>query len=346
MSIRKNISLEKGHLQKIEPLVLKHNGNFSAAMREIIDLIDTMIKEPDTLNRIIDGLKVDYNLTEMGVYWLIKQARGRLIDPEILNNIIDPAKIVQLSDLEKYVDEMTSGGCWQTKIKIDGNDNNVNPSSVRVTLTGNSVYKMEFIGGMISSFLVKQKNQEILSIKKMSNSMIINFRKQENTNLAVQSLYNYFGNMEDITSEISRKPDFWKCIINLYRQTNYNMVTIPKNYYNELLVGKEAPGYLSAPIEAIHKNPIRDIPSEALIPTIKSVYEYMGLVERIDVDEKTLNIYHGYTDQRAISAIEKIFLSVLNANGTEYQSRCSENLIVMSPIFSKQQELHEVISEV
>jgi len=55
--------------------------------------------------------------------------------------------------------------------------------------------------------------------------------------------------MEDISTEISKKLDFWKCIVNLYKQTNYNMVTIPKNYYQELLIGKEAPSYLTAPLK-------------------------------------------------------------------------------------------------
>jgi hypothetical protein len=68
MSIRKNISLETGHLQKLEPLVRKHNGNFSAAMREIIDLIDIMTKDPEAVNKLIDGLKTDYNFTETIVY--------------------------------------------------------------------------------------------------------------------------------------------------------------------------------------------------------------------------------------------------------------------------------------
>jgi hypothetical protein len=339
MSVRKNISLEKGHLRKLEPLVQKHKGNFSAAMREIIDLIDTMAKHPEAVNNLIDGLKTDYNLTENVVYWLIKQARGRLIDPEHLNSIIDPAKIVLLSDLEKYIDDMTNGVSWQTQIKIEDYDDNVFPSHVKVTLSGNSNYKMEFLGGMISSFLVIHKKQEIISVKKMSNKITVNFRKQSNMNLARQSLINFFGDMEDISSEILKKQEFWKCIVNLYKQTNYNMVTIPKNYYNELLIGKEAPSYLTAPIEAIHKIPIRDIPLEILIPTMKSVYEFMGIVERIDVNENTLYIYHGNTDKRAINAIEKILLNVLNSNGTKYESRCSENLIVMSPVLHKDEGL-------
>lgn len=335
MSVRKNISLEKGHLAKLEPLVLKHKGNFSAAMREIIDLIDTMTKDPEAINNLIDGLKTDYNLTENVIFWLIKQARGRLIDQEHLNSIIDPSKIVLLSDLEKYMDDMTNGVSWQTNIKIEDYDDNLNPSCAKVTLSGNSIYKMEFLGGLISSFLVLHKKQEIISLKKMSNRITVNFKKQLNANLARQSLINYFGDMEDISFEISKKQDFWKCIVNLYKQTNYNMVTIPKNYYNELLIGKEAPSYLTAPIEAIHKIPIRDIPLETLIPTMKSVYEFMGIVERIDVNENTLYIYHGNTDKRAISAIEKILLNVLNSNGTKYESRCSENLIVMSPVLNK-----------
>ncbi|VVB92533.1 Uncharacterised protein [uncultured archaeon] len=335
MSIRKNISLETGHLQKLEPLVRKHNGNFSAAMREIIDLIDIMTKDPEAVNKLIDGLKTDYNFTETIVYWLIKQARGRLIDTEHLNSIIDPAKIVMLSDLERYLDDMTAGVSWQTNIKIDDYDDNVHPSHVKVTLSGNSLYKMEFLGGLIASYLITYKKQEIVSLKKISNKITINFKKQANANLARQSLVNYFGDMDDIACEISKKQEFWKCIVNLYKQTNYNMVTIPKNYYNELLIGKEAPSYLTAPIEAIHKIPIRDIPLETLIPTMKSVYEFMGIVERIDVNENTLYIYHGNTDVRAINAIEKILLNVLNSNGTKYKSRCSENLIVMSPVIQK-----------
>jgi hypothetical protein len=339
MSVRKNISLEKGHLRKLEPLVLKHKGNFSAAMREIIDLIDTMTRDPEAINNLIDGLKTDYNLTENVNFWLIKQARGRLIDPEHLNSIIDPAKIVLLSDLEKYMDDMTTGASWQTNIRIEDYDDNVNPSYLTLTLSGNSNYKLEFLGGLISSFLVLHKKQEIVSLKKMSNKITVSFRKQIGANQAKQSLINYFGDMEDLSTEISKKLDFWKCIVNLYKQTNYNMVTIPKNYYQELLIGKEAPSYLTAPIEAIHKIPIRDIPLDVLIPTMKSVYEYMGIVERIDVNENTLYIYHGNTDKRAISAIEKILLNVLNSNGTMYESRCSENLIVMSPVLNKAQTI-------
>ncbi|MFZ3382300.1 MAG: hypothetical protein WA144_00090 [Candidatus Methanoperedens sp.] len=337
MSVRKNISLEKGHLRKLEPLVLKHKGNFSAAMREIIDLIDTMTRDPEAINNLIEGLKTDYNLTENVIFWLIKQTRGRLIDPEHLNSIIDPSKIVLLSDLEKYMGEMTNGASWQTNTRIEDYDDNVNPSYLTLTLSGNSNYKLEFLGGLISSFVVLHKKQEIVSLKKMSNKMTVCFRKQINANLAKQSLINYFGDMEDISTEISKKLDFWKCIVNLYKQTNYNMVTIPKNYYQELLIGKEAPSYLTAPIEAIHKIPIRDIPLDVLIPTMKSVYEYMGIVERIDVNENTLYIYHGNTDNRAISAIEKILLNVLNSHGTMYESRCSENLIVMSPVLNKTQ---------
>ncbi|NJD51747.1 MAG: hypothetical protein FIB07_02655 [Candidatus Methanoperedens sp.] len=337
MSVRKNISLEKGHLRKLEPLVLKHKGNFSAAMREIIDLIDTMTRDPEAINNLIDGLKTDYNLTENVIFWLIKQARGRIIDPEHLNSIIDPVKIVMLSDLEKYMGEMTNGASWQTNIRIEDYDDNVNPSYLTLTLSGNSNYKLEFLGGLISSFLVSHKKQEIVSLKKMSNKITVSFRKQINANIAKQSLINYFGDMEDISSEITKKLDFWKCIVNLYKQTNYNMVTIPRNYYQELLIGKEAPSYLTAPIEAIHKIPIRDIPLDVLIPTMKSVYEYMGIVERIDVNENTLYIYHGNTDKRAISAIEKILLNVLNSHGTRYESRCSENLIVMSPVLNNAQ---------
>ncbi|MFU8767537.1 MAG: hypothetical protein ACNA7I_07735, partial [Candidatus Methanoperedens sp.] len=114
----------------MDPLITKNKGNFSAAIREIIDLIDTMLNNPDDVSKVIDGLKTDYNFTETIMYWLIKQARGKLIEQEVLDNIIDPAKIVLISDLEKYLDDMTNGGNWQTSIKMDNYDNNIIPSGV------------------------------------------------------------------------------------------------------------------------------------------------------------------------------------------------------------------------
>ncbi len=96
----------------------KHIGSVMIYFTLPTTVIDTMTKDPDAATRFIDGLKTDSNLTETVLDWLIKQARGRLIEQDILNSILDPAKTVQLQELEKYLDEMTAGTEWQTKIRI------------------------------------------------------------------------------------------------------------------------------------------------------------------------------------------------------------------------------------
>ena len=57
MIIRKNISLNEEYLNKLEPLLKKHNGNLSSVMREIIDLADAAFQDPDSVKRLISGLK-------------------------------------------------------------------------------------------------------------------------------------------------------------------------------------------------------------------------------------------------------------------------------------------------
>ena len=55
--IRKNISLKKDDLKKIEPIVDKHEGNLSAAIREVINFADYAINKFGDLESIkkIDG---------------------------------------------------------------------------------------------------------------------------------------------------------------------------------------------------------------------------------------------------------------------------------------------------
>ncbi|RZN39398.1 MAG: hypothetical protein EF813_04115 [Methanosarcinales archaeon] len=44
MVLRKHIALEDEHLRKIEPLLEKHKGNLSAAIRDAIDLTDVALQ--------------------------------------------------------------------------------------------------------------------------------------------------------------------------------------------------------------------------------------------------------------------------------------------------------------
>ncbi|WP_292387212.1 hypothetical protein [Methanosarcina sp. UBA5] len=55
--IRKNVFLDETHLQKLQPLLEKHKGNLSAAVREIIDLSSPDLESHGTPEEIAEKLK-------------------------------------------------------------------------------------------------------------------------------------------------------------------------------------------------------------------------------------------------------------------------------------------------
>ncbi|VVB89244.1 Uncharacterised protein [uncultured archaeon] len=56
MIIRKNITLENTHLKKLDPLINKHEGNLSAAIRDSIDIADIVVQQYGSVENAITNL--------------------------------------------------------------------------------------------------------------------------------------------------------------------------------------------------------------------------------------------------------------------------------------------------
>ncbi len=53
MEVRKNVALDHKHVEMLQPIIEKHQGNFSAAIRELVELVDVIRKKYGS----IDALK-------------------------------------------------------------------------------------------------------------------------------------------------------------------------------------------------------------------------------------------------------------------------------------------------
>ena len=45
MEVRKNVALDHKHVKMLEPIIEKHQGNFSAAIRELVELMDSLSRK-------------------------------------------------------------------------------------------------------------------------------------------------------------------------------------------------------------------------------------------------------------------------------------------------------------
>src|SRR5574341_1460949 len=111
MILRKNISLNEEYLKKLDPLMQKHGGNLSAVIREVIDLADAAFQDPDSVKRLISGLKQEQNLTSATIIWALKNLAGRFPGEETVQDIISN-NIPTLSLLEERLNELGSEIYW------------------------------------------------------------------------------------------------------------------------------------------------------------------------------------------------------------------------------------------
>jgi hypothetical protein len=325
MILRKNISLNEEYLGKLEPLMQKHKGNLSAVIREVIDLADAAFQDPDSVKRLISGLRKEQNLTSSTLIWALRNLTGRLPDNETVNNIIGDS-ISSLSLLEKRLNELGSEIYWDSSIKIIS-DNDFQPGSATVSIDGKNPNISRFLAAVIAEFSAKKYNLGVSRIRTANGSFEMNLIKAEN-DWANKTVAENFGYLDFTSAELYRKPDFWNIIIPFYAKMNYDMVAIPGQLFEEILAAKTTPK-LSICIERFCGCPINQIPPEELLRKITVLYKSTGLIQDMTIDKESLILHHGLSDTEAIKKLADMFVELLSSNGHTYGSTIGENLIVL-----------------
>ncbi len=341
MNLRKSISLDEEYLKKIEPLIQKHNGNLSAVIREIIDLADVAFKDPDSVKRLILGLRNKQSLTSSTLIWALKNLAGRLPDEEIVHNIIGN-DITSISSLEKRLNELMGEVYWDSSIEIISDDDR-SPEKVSFTISGTNQDMNRFLAAVVAVFTSKKYNLGVLSIRNENTSLEMYMKKGEKE-VVLKSISDNFGYMDNAFFELYKKPDFWNTILALYVKMNYDMVAIPKQFFEEILSGKTSHNITTC-IERFYGCPINQIPLEDLLIKIKHIYQYIGIIENVDIDKDSLIIHHTFTEPEAIKKLAYMFVELLRMSGHTYNSITSRNLIVLKPVSRASKILIKMIDE-
>lgn len=322
MIARKHISLEKKYLEKMKPYIAKHNGNFSAAVREVIELAEERSRFHTGNYSENDGVLVD--CSTLG--WFLKKTEGMLFDENTLNEIIDTSTVKSMSILEQFINTKFNSDGWGTHV-VFNYDKDINPSKVTVSIKGGNYHTIDFLARIIALYLAKNKCLGIQTIYRRIHSIKINFQRKIDLDSAYEDLVQHLGYMQNVAEELSKKPDFWRAIIKRHCATSYNMVTMHKNHFEDLLARKIPLG--GATIESISKKPIEEIPLREFLILLKDVYETARVVDRIDLEGENIRVFHSFRNPEAIDTLKKIFIRVLESNGHTYEAKSTSNLILL-----------------
>jgi len=318
MIVTKHISIDKECVEKLKPQLERHNGNFSAAIREIIDRTGKSIF-PNNSSAIDTPL----------LKWILTEIDGILIPDNILDELIDPVLINSIRKLEDCLNCRFRELEWDIDIEFKY-DNDTLPSGILIEIRGET-HKIRAVACILSQYMVKNSLEkmpfEIMSVFNFNECIKVDMARSSKKE-ALNSLFTFFGGMDEVVKGIRSRPAFWKAIVKRHLLSNYNMVTVHRNYFEDLLANNIPLGEIS--IENLARKPIQEIPLKEMLILIKEVYETSRVVDRVEIDRDNIIIFHSYRAKEAIEKIKKTLVTLLEANGHLYDPKSTANMIVLT----------------
>jgi predicted hydrocarbon binding protein len=314
--ISRHISIEEEYADKIQYYLDRHNGNIGAAIKEVIQQAEKYSP--------YNALTIDISLLN----WMLEETEDMLISDAVLDEIIDPKLINSMEKLEKYINDRFNDLGWNIKIVLKS-DKDVLPTDILIEIRG-SPKKIKFISMMISQFLIKNllKTSPIATKSVINHSEYIKIEmSKSNEKDSLESLFNYFGKMHDTLKTVKDRTSFWKDLIKEHYLTNYNMVTVHRNYFEDLLADDTPLGEIM--IEILAKKPVQDISIKEMLLLIKHVYETARVVDKVDINGEDIILYHNYRTKEAVDKLKKILVMLLDTSGHLYDAKSSTNMIIL-----------------
>jgi hypothetical protein len=203
----------------------------------------------------------------------------------------------------------------------------MNPASVAVSIASDNELYREFVAQLVVMFLANNKDLDIDVVHKRATSIRIDMKTREKGSPPVVAI-KYFGYLKDVMNELRSREDFWKNLMEIYGSVNYNMVSIYKGNFEDMLAGN-LPVYAGI-LESLSKKHIANIPHQDFLNLLKKSEESLMVVDKIEIMNDGINIYHNYKNETAIRKIRDHYISLMKANGHDYDAKYSTSLIVLN----------------
>jgi len=202
-------------MKKIKQITEKHEGNLSAAMREIIDFVDFMLRKFGSLEEAkkIERRTKGVCLPSEMLNWFLTYTSECLPDEDAAGSIEEICAIESISDLAEIADIGLP-----VDIEVDADDDQ-NPSAVTIRLTGEKMYT-EFVAKIMACFLAENRGLAVEDVFRHTAFTKVKMKREgrgesEGDYKKVRdSLIKHFGERHIMMQEILNKPRFWNAMIN------------------------------------------------------------------------------------------------------------------------------------
>jgi len=202
--LRKNVSISDAHLKLLEPLLKKHQGNLSAAMRDIIDFTGFVTENMGSLETAKDLLKEKNHFSEQirnrifGVTipltmfkWMLCNRKSMLPPLSEASQLFAThcdVNIYDINSLNKIISEELSILNWPVTVSINSGE-----GQISLQITGMDPEINNFNAMLISLFLANNRTpQKISKLMVYPSSISVQLSSASSFEEAMQSIYTHF----------------------------------------------------------------------------------------------------------------------------------------------------------
>jgi hypothetical protein len=344
--VRKNISIDQCYIDKLKPFLDKNNGNLSAAIRDSIETASQVLegKKEDTessqalknaelRNKMIEEeefLLIHHTILE----WFIKNTSGLLVEESTVYELINPYTIKRIPDFVNYINVLNKKLGW--KIKVDAEcTGDFEPESVILTLSNGNTCFRGIIAHSLSLFLAKQMKLDVQGLFSRSNVTKVYLKRFEflDYEKIPKGLEEHFGPMESTFKEIRKKPEFWKNLIKIYREQNYQRLSMNKKIF-EAFVSGDLPTVndMAREFELFTGKPPEAFTLAEHIMIFKVLYLTDNIGTEIEVCTEKGNEYvrliHDYSDSKVCERVILYYSNIFKSVGHPFTVISSPHMIV------------------
>jgi hypothetical protein len=347
--VRKNISIDQCYVDKLKPFLEKNNGNLSAAIRDAIEIAFLALagntdkngendsskasQHAEFQNKLIEEeefLLVHHTLLE----WLIKNTSGLLIDEAIVYEIINPYKVKRVPDVVSYINALNEKMGW--KINVDAEcSQDPDLEIANLTLSNGNPCFREIMAHSLALYLAKQMKLDVQGLFCRSNITKVYFKRFEflDYQKVPKGLEEHFGSMEGTFREIQRKPQFWKNLINIYRQQNYQRLSINRKTF-EAFVSGNLPSVTDIIRDFelnVGKHPEAFTLAEHIL-IFKEFYLTDGIGSDIEIctenGREYVKLIHDFSDKKVCEYLTNYYSNIFRAIGCPFSVTASPYMIL------------------
>lgn len=349
MIVRKNISIDQGYVDKLQPFLEKNNGNLSAAIRDSIE-ISSMVLEgkkvgniENCINKVPKNSEIRNKLIEDSEFimvhrtmfeWFVKKTSGLLIDEATIYELINPYKFRQIPEIISYLNTLNEKLGWNVKVSAECKGES-EPEEVTITFANGNPYFRENLAHGVALYLAKQMKLDVRGLYSRSNVSKLYLKRFEYLDYekVPKGLEEHFGPMDGTFWEIRKKPDFWRNLIQLYRHHNYQRISMSKKIF-EILVSGNVPDVadMARDFEFLAGKPPDAFTLAEHIMIFKELYLTDNIGDDIEVctekGDEYVKLIHAYSDEKVRECITLYYSNMLRALGYPFSVTSGPNLII------------------